>query len=235
MIPEYPKIIPELILKGSNQLKVNKLSLKNRIISLISHKRIIQDNFIYIKKRFSNKLHFMPLFTMTMALAYYNDFLRTHNEKYLDLFKTVAQKLLRISQPYGWKHDNISQLPGYPPKINSYSCLISGRGLGVIIRYYQLNKNKDLLKKIDKILDSFEIQSDDGGLLKPTGHFLEYSWGNKSPVVWNGYMSALVGLYDCFLYGPKQTKAKAKRIFDKSIRILENDLDKLIYYTKNFK
>ena len=235
IIPEYPKIIPELEYSGNYQTAINKKSLKYLLLSLFFYKRVDKNNLIYLKESFSQNLHFMPLFSMTKALAHYNDYFKSENTEDKNLFIKVAEKLIETSDEFGWKHNNLLQLPGYPPKIESYSCLHNGRGLGVLIRYYQYNKSAAVINLITNILKNFETESDLGGVQRPDGVFLEYSWGNDSPVVWNGFMSALIGLYDCHLYGPKEVKSNSKNIFDKGMEKLIAYQDRLFYDGNSLK
>lgn len=239
MIPPYPQIIPELDYSGNYQTLINKSNLKYRLLSTFFYKRIEKDKMIYQKRVITKKKHFMPLFTMTKALAHYNDYLKEKNEESLQRFKEIAIKLIQMMVKddlmYGWKYKNILQLPGYPRKHRSYSALINGRGLGVLIRYYQLNKSKQLFEKIKGILNSFKFESSEGGVLKKdkkNRYYLEYSWGNQSPVVWNGFMSTLIGLYDCYLNGPLELKNVAKYLFNQGFITLKKNLKKLIYKGK---
>lgn len=239
MIPPYPQIIPELDYSGNYQTLINKSNLKYSLLSTFFYKRIEKDNMIYQKRVITKKKHFMPLFTMTKALAHYNDYLKEKNEESLQRFKEIAIKLIQMMVKddlmYGWKYKNILQLPGYPRKHRSYSALINGRGLGVLIRYYQLNKSKQLFEKIKGILNSFKFESSEGGVLKKdkkNRYYLEYSWGNQSPVVWNGFMSTLIGLYDCYLNGPLELKNVAKYLFNQGFITLKKNLKKLIYKGK---
>ncbi|MFT4283124.1 MAG: D-glucuronyl C5-epimerase family protein [Candidatus Woesearchaeota archaeon] len=222
---KYPKIIPELDYSGSNQTKINRASFKYFLLSTFFYSRVEKKGRIYLKLK-SKKLHYMPLFTMTKALAHYND-------EDLKKFEFVASLLIKDMSKdknmWGWKHENLLQLPGYPKKYSSYSALNNGRGLGVLIRYYSLKPSKDLLLKIKGVLNSFEVLSSNGGVLSSSGEFLEYSWGDKSPVVWNGFMSALVGLHDCYLFGPDEVKAKAKEIFEKGLKRLVLRQEELFY------
>ncbi len=232
MIPEYPQIIPELDLTGRDQTKINRASFKKTLLSIFLRKRVEKDHLIYFKKSYSKKLHFMPLFTMTKALAYYNDFIKSENPKDKDTFFQISEKLINISDESGWKHDNLIQPPGYPKKYNSYSCLFNGRGLGVLIRYYQFNQSEKTLKLLTNILNNFEVESSYDGVLRPDGFYLEYSWGNDSPVVWNGLMSALVGLYDCYLHGPEEVKSKSLDLFKKGMEKLIANQSQLFWDSK---
>ena len=225
---KYPKIIPELDYSGKKQTNVNKSSFKYWLLSTFFYSRVEKQDKIYLKLR-SGKLHYMPLFTMTKALALYNDGDIKGFEK---VGKALIESMESQGSMNGWKHENLLQLPGYPKKYSSYSCLNNGRGLGVLVRYYDLHPSKDLLNKIKGVLKTFEVSSSKGGVLKPSGEYLEYSWGDNSPVVWNGFMSALVGLHDSYLHGPDETKDKSKELFLTGIKKLINQKDKLFYEGK---
>jgi len=239
MIASYPKIIPELDYSGNNQISINNSTFKYKLLSTFFYKRIEKNNLIYEETVYNKMSSFMPLFTMTKALAHYNDFLIRGIKKDLQIFNDIAKVLIKLINKAdfmsGWKHNNLFELPGYPKKYYSYSALINARGLGVLTRYYQFNKTTQLLDIIKGILHCFEVKSNDGGVLKKEKnkkYYLEYSWGNKSPVVWNGFMSALIGLYDCYLYGPIEIKNLSKKLFDQGFTTLKEDLEKLIYRGK---
>jgi len=234
MIPSYPKIIPELQLSGKDQLRVNTLNMKFRLVSTFLYKKILVDELIYVKDLRTKKKSFNPLFSMSRALAYYNDYCKTKNQQDIATFKIIAQKLIKKIQTNnnfsGWKHHNAMQLPGYPPKKEAYSALNNARGLGVLIRYYQFEQKKELLTHITGILNSFEELSSQGGVQNPEGFYLEYSWGDDSPVVWNGFMSALVGLYDCSVHGPTATiKKQASKLFTRGVQLLIKHQEKLFW------
>jgi hypothetical protein len=129
----------------------------------------------------------------------------------------------------GWKHEKHLQLPGYPPIQASYSALINGRGLGVIIRLRHLTGDASLNDAITGILNAFETESDDGGVRKTDGddtYYLEYSYGNDSPVVYNGFYSALIALYDAYQHAPrKEQRRQAKQLFDDAFQTMLRSLD----------
>ncbi|MBA2859849.1 D-glucuronyl C5-epimerase family protein [Methanococcus maripaludis] len=225
---KYPPIIPELDYSGSDQTKINTSNFKYFLLSTFFYERVKLDEKIYLKLAFSGKLHYMPLFTMTKALAHYND-------SDYENFEKVSKALINSMDKYGWLHENLMQLPGHPKKFKSYSALNNGRGLGVLIRYYSKHPSAELLDKIKNVLKSFEILSSEGGVLSKDGEYLEYSWGDNSPIVWNGFMSALIGLYDCYLHGPKEVRDTSKELFDKGIEKLVFRQDELFIKINNFE
>jgi hypothetical protein len=234
MIPAYPHIIPELSLSGEEQLHVNTLNFKFRLVSTFLYKKILVDELIYIEQVRTKKKNFNPLFSMSRALAYYNDYCKKEKKEDLETFKIIAKKLINKIQTKdnlsGWKHHNAMQLPGYPPKKEAYSALNNARGLGVLIRYYQYQQKKELLNHITGILNSFEQLSSQGGVQNPEGFYLEYSWGDDSPIVWNGFMSALVGLYDCSVHGPtKGIRDQANKLFATGADLLVKHQEKLFW------
>jgi hypothetical protein len=129
----------------------------------------------------------------------------------------------------GWKHEKHLQLPGYPPIQRSYSALINARGLGVLVRLRDLTGDASLNEPITGLLNSFEHGSDDGGIRKTDGDnvfYLEYSYGEDSPVVYNGFYSALIGLYDCYKHAPrKEQREQAQQLFDDGFQTMLRTLD----------
>ena len=241
MLPKYPKIIPELNLHSSNQTDMNHKSIKHKLLSKFFQKRIEKDGLIYFYYHKSKKEEFMPLFTLTKSLALYNDYIDSKDPKYLEEFKKLSKVLIDEMEAdgrmNGWKHKKSLQLPGYPPIKRSYSALFNGRGLWMLIRYYDISKDKDIISKIDQVLNTFLIQSDKWWVMKKEWNdtwYLEYSYWNNSPVVFNWLFSAFVWLYEVYLYWPEEVKQKAKDIFDKWIDTFKRNSEKSIYNWKFF-
>ncbi len=234
LIEEFPKFIPELNYNSNNQLAINKISFKARLLSNFFYKRIEKNDLIYFKYR-SGKIQFMPLFSLTKALACYNDYIKKKDKNDLKSFIKISElmikKLEKRNSINGWLFKKKIIMAGYPPATNSYSALFNARGLSVLIRYYQFQKSKTLLKQIEEILNSFEIESNKGGVLKKKGKdkwYLEYSYGNNTPVVYNGFLSALIGLYETSQFGPVEIRKKANTLFNDGLKTLENNIENII-------
>ncbi|MFT4250443.1 MAG: hypothetical protein ACMXYD_03720 [Candidatus Woesearchaeota archaeon] len=127
---KYPNIIPELDYSGNKQTAINKSSFKYWLLSKFFYSRTEQEGKVYLKLR-NGKLHYMPLFIMTKALAYYND---ENSKEFQKTAQILIQDMKKEKNMWGWKHENLLQLPGYPKKYRSYSALNNARGLGVLIR-----------------------------------------------------------------------------------------------------
>lgn len=165
----------------------------------------------------------MDLLSIIKSISHYNDYKETREKKFLDLFlkvsKIMISKMKKVRTMNGWLHKKKMYLPGYPKITKSYSSLFNAFGLDMLIRYKQFAKNKRGINcLIFEVLNSFEIESDKGGTLKKERnefYYLEYSYGNESPVVWNGFLSSLIGLYEVYKYEDnKKNKKKAKKLFD---------------------
>lgn len=241
MLPTYPKIIPELDLNSYNQIDINHKSIKHKLLSKFFQKRIEKDWFVYIKYHKTWKEEFMPLFTLTKSLAHYNDYIHTNDEKYLEDFKKLSKILIdHMEQDRDmnwWKHKKSLQLPWYPTIYKSYSALFNGRWLGMLIRYYDVSKDKKIIDLIDEVLNSFLIDSDNGWVMKKEWDntwYLEYSYWNNSPVVFNWLFSAFVWLYEVYQYWPDEIKQKAKNIFDTWIKTFLKNSEKSMFKGKFF-
>lgn len=236
LLPAFPKVIPELNYSLEEQEKVNRMNLKFFLVSTLFHKRIIENDLVYIKYKRSKKLEFMPLFSLTHCLVAYNDFIQTGDKEKLERFKKCVKQLLKRTSKTGklngWKHKKNLQLPGYPASKESYSALFNGRGLSVLLRYYQLSRTKKIETLIEQILNTFEVQSDEGGVMKKEKRniwYLEYSYGNDTPIVYNGFMNSLLSLWEVSQYGPnQQLRRKARTLFNKGIATIKKNKEQFI-------
>ncbi|MCS3901418.1 D-glucuronyl C5-epimerase family protein [Methanococcus voltae] len=257
MIGPFPKIVPELDYTSDNLIDVYHNSLKKKVVSRLFHSLIIgDDGSIYMLSRKTGELHYQHLANMTLALVCYNDYLRTNDKKYLEGLYREFNKLMdcieinetidsdnNVKKIAGWKLGYGVHLKGYPEPKRSFSALSLGRALNLMIRYYQLKPSEDVENLIEYVLNSFETLSDDGGVLKEEKNtdgtintwYLEYSYGKDSPVVYNGFLSALIGLYETSKYGPEAIREKAKVLFDKGFNTLLNNIDNIAYNGKHLQ
>lgn len=241
-VPPFPKIIPELYFSSEDFLKPFFYNVKRRLVATFFYKPYIKNGKIYLKNKRTKITKYMPLFNLTYTLAFYNDYKKTRDQKFLKDFKRKSEEMLKqitwTGDLAGWKFAKNFNIPGYPPIKESYSALFNGRGLSLLCRYYSYKKDKKIIKAMEGILKTFETESDKGGVLKKEGNnywYLEYSYGNQSPVVYNGFISSLISLYETSKYGPtKKIKAKAKALFNKGLNTMLNNKDK-IFCNKPFK
>lgn len=237
-IPPFPKIIPELRYSSDEFLKPFFYNIKRKLVAKFLYKPIMKKNKIYLLNIKTKSEKYMPLFNLSYSLSLYNDYIKTKNKKYLDNFKEKCDELIKIideeEQLAGWKFKKNYDIPGYPPVKNSYSALFNARGLSMLCRYYQYKKDKNIKKLMIKILNTFETESDKGGVLKKENNnywYLEYSYGNESPVVYNGFLSALIGLYETSIYGPnKEIRSKARKLYIKGLETIKKN--KEAFFTK---
>lgn len=240
LIPKYPNIIPELSFRWDDQCKINNKWIKHILLATFFHKRIQENDLIYIVYNKTKKKEFMPLFTLTKCLAYYNDYIENWDEYSYNKFIKISEHMVSImdddNKMTWWKHKKTLRLPWYPEIRNSYSCLFNWRWLGMLIRYYQFNPSDELLKKIEWVLNSFEVKSDKWWVMKSEWDddvwYLEYSYWNWSPVVFNGLFSSLVALYDVYLYWPESLKGFANSLFDKWSYTFLKFSDRAVYRWK---
>ena len=157
------------------------------------------------------------------------------------------EKIVNGDMLGGFIEPSRNKLYGYPKSIESFSALTNARALGLLARYYFLVYNDGILSKIDHILNIFEYPSDEGGVLKKNNDnfwYLEYSYGNNSPVVFNGFLSALIGLYDIYEVFKDQNNEelssltkKSKKLFDCGFETLLKNINKIEYHNNllNFR
>jgi hypothetical protein len=205
------------------------LSSINRFTDLI----LIKERRIYVK--YANLgAQYNPLSETLCALQFYQ---KRNHKIFLYLVKNVTEKtsLLYVKQGKEialWYYD----FPFPPRAYNRH--WVSGMMQGVIAslyaRAYYLTKNelyKDLcIKTIDGMLTFIE---DGGTLYKNKGYLWIEEYPTEKPLthVLNGFIFALLGLYDAYLITNNEKYLNFFKIF---IKVLKNNLMKydLIFWSK---
>jgi len=104
-----------------------------------------------------------------------------------------------------------------------YGAMCQGQAISVLCRAYHATEDKVYLKAANDALEPFNIDSKDGGV---RASFLGvHTWYEEYPTspptfILNGFMYALLGLYDLFTTDPANTVAK--NLFDKGMESLES-------------
>ena len=137
------------------------------------------------------------------AIGAYELFLETNEEKYKKSFLKHADWLCENQESYNeiegvW----VIKYPIYLYGIikNSVSAMTQGMGISTLTRAYQLTNNEKYLSIAKKAINVFSKNVPAGGVLrKITDNFIcyeEYSTLDRPSCVLNGFITALLGLYD---------------------------------------
>lgn len=106
-----------------------------------------------------------------------------------------------------------------------YGAMCQGQAISVLCRAYHATKDKTYLNAANAALKPFNVDSKDGGV---RASFLGvHTWYEEYPTspptfILNGFMYALLGLYDLCITDPSNTAAK--NLFDKGMESLESML-----------
>jgi heparosan-N-sulfate-glucuronate 5-epimerase len=140
------------------------------------------------------------------ALARWNAYLATGDEKHKEAFLVQARWLVENEKPLG------NHVGGWPVPFALYaynappmwlSALTQGNAISVLVRAYQLSSNDQFLQVARRAVRTFELDSCDGGVATTVGEdgvFFEEVANTPAAHVLNGYLLALFGLYDYVHY-----------------------------------
>ena len=105
-----------------------------------------------------------------------------------------------------------------------YSAMAQGQAMSLLTRAYVRTKNKKYLDSALRATNVFEIPSVEGGVL---AKFMDkYNWYEEYPTmpssfVLNGFMYALIGLYDLKVIAPSSKAQHAERLYNLGIQSLK--------------
>lgn len=152
--------------------------------------------------------NYNPVSISQFALACYDHYIKTGDEKYKTHFLNQVNYLLDkknfhdkgddgIAYPYLFKFHDLQ-----PPW---YSGLAQGEVISVLIRYYSLTKDKKVLPVIKRIKDFMLLPLTKGGLLNTTAEgntwIEEYPNSKQHLHVLNGFFITTIGLIEyCYIF-----------------------------------
>ncbi|MEK6963867.1 MAG: D-glucuronyl C5-epimerase family protein [Nanoarchaeota archaeon] len=177
---------------------------------------------------------YFPITVQQYALCQYNLYVQQRKKENKKAFLRHANWLLENLKirgnvaywPYTWKMSILGYIWKKP--YAWASCIAQGQGLSVLIRAHALTKDKKYLAPCKKILNSFEIDyCKIGGVLETDKNgdswYLEFPATVQHGRVLNGFLYALIGLWEYYLY----TKNKqAKRLFEAGKETTAKNLDR---------
>jgi hypothetical protein len=163
-----------------------------------------------IKKYNQDKKSFNPITATYYALVIWNKYNRSRDKKYLDQFKL----LINFMEEIGKEKDN--QLifeyqfdyPRFNLKAPWHSGITQGQALSCFIRYNLLGGSNHTKQKIDKIYNSLLHPEDQNGILslmQDKRPWIEEYPNSSSRHVLNGFLFALIALYEYNHHFPKNS------------------------------
>jgi hypothetical protein len=169
-----------------------------------------------------------PLAIAQYGLGNYNLYLKTKDQKYLDIAKTQGEWLIANLEENGsgipvWKHKfrwhyKKYLAPGW------YSAHSQGTGISLLARLYKETKDERYKKCAEKAFISMNLPFKDGGV-KYVDHkgdvWLEEYLITPPTHILNGYLWALWGVWDYWLLSESED---AKNLFKDCVKTLSANL-----------
>ena len=177
------------------------------------------------------KWYRQPVSHCHLTMNHYNDYMETGDTEARKRFLQSTDLLLHEMQTVelGGRECNVwyysFEIPWYAPHPHPWvSCLVQARAMVVLCRAYLLTKDDKYLEAARGAMSVFRVHIADGGVLDtdPEGHiyYEEYPFPGKAYHVLNGFIDALLGLYDVLRV---TGDGEAKMLFDDGIATLLDD------------
>lgn len=206
----------------------------NDLTGKVNDKTLLDEDGITVNRIEGDKIVYFPISIFQYALGLWDLYLNDKNEERRRQFLKQCEWILKNQAEDGsW---NCFEPIGY--KKYTVSSMGQGEAISVLVRAYELTKDKKWLMAVRKAMAFMIIEIKDGGTLLIDGDdyfFEEYpdEIGGKRSVL-NGWIFSLFGIYD---YLNLIDDNDIKKIFDKSINTLkkhlkEYDLGYWSYYDK---
>lgn len=198
----------------------------NRII-MMSH---------YIDHDSTETNYYSPVKIAHYALASYNDYLKTNDAKFKAHFERHIKYLVDnykihrdIPGMIVWTTPSTN--PRYGIEMNYISAIVQGLVLSALSRAFLHFKDDSIKTICENALNVFYLNVEDGGILAKTKWgdlYEEYPCIPYSHVV-NGFIFALIGLYDFYLISDSK---RAIELYKKGIKALKKLMPD--WYLKNW-
>ena len=173
------------------------------------------DGRLPVSSNEKNKAYYFPIAIFQYGLGAYDLYLQTGNKRYLKMVKDTADWAVKNQDENGgWDcfHDDGEK--------NSYSAMGQGEGISLLARAYVALDRGEYLESIKKASSCMIKSIDDGGTMLCNNTGIVFKEFPEKPVVLNGWIFSIFGLYDYLLLFPRDRKIKAT--YEKSLKTLKN-------------
>lgn len=152
------------------------------------------DDGIPVKHYSSVGTHYNPTRVAAYGLAHYNRYLLTNTKDSKNFFFKCADWFLSNKQALYYYNFDWHTL-----KAPWISCMSQGEAASILVRGYLVSSNKNYLEHAELSLEPFFLSIKEGGVastLSDGSLFLEEYPSKNPPHVLNGFLYALIGLYE---------------------------------------
>jgi hypothetical protein len=163
----------------------------NDLTEKITKDSLSSITYIPILTTEDNKKVEFPIAIFQYGLGSFDLFLLTEKDEYLKMFKNMVDWAVEMQNEDGsW--DNFSYIYPNAP----YSAMAQGEGVSLLVRAYLFYKESQYLIYAKKALEFMLKSLDEGGTTLYTDQEVIFKEYTHKPVVLNGWLFSLFGLYD---------------------------------------
>lgn len=174
---------------------------------------------------YNNKFEYYPIQYTQIALHYYANYVITKSESSKTAFLSIAEfarKTIVYKDDFAVLQYNFIVQP-YHIKPPCASAMAQSFGIGVMLEAYSITNDEEYLKIANKMVASFDVLIENGGVKSIWGDVPFYEeYPDSNSHVLNGYMFSLSGLYYSYKVTDNQD---AKRLFDVGINSLKTKIN----------
>lgn len=181
---------------------------------------LLRNNTLPVYKTLQGGVVTFPVDVFQYGLGAYDLYLTTYEEKYKEKFLQCCE-WAKNNQEYTGAWDNFFFIYPHSP----YSAMAQGEGASLLIRGYIEFNNKKYLSAAQKAIDFMLKPVAQGGttLYKKNGDIFFYEYTHL-PLVLNGWVFAIFGLYDMTIFF--KDNQKYQQVFLSAEKSLEKTLYK---------
>ena len=162
---------------------------------------------------------YFPIQIFQYGLGAYDLYLLKNEDKYLEKFKNCVQWAENNIEENGSILNFIHEYPDSP-----YSAMAQGEFASLMVRAYAQFGEIKYLDLAKKSLDFMLIPLEDGGTSQYIDEDLILYEFTCHPYVFNGWIFAMMGIYDYYLSTKDENY---KQIFDRTFKTLEKNIEKM--------
>ena len=179
--------------------------------------------YIDIRDNTSSQYHYFPISIGQYGLAIYHTFLEDSSLENKERFLAIARWFLNNQNTNGAWEASVP-VPKFKLESGWISSMAQSRGISILLRAYNITKDKIFLEKAERALKLFDVDISNGGVKSKYKDYIfyeEYPSLPKAPHVLNGHIFALFGLHEFGRFG----NSKATKLFEIGLETVVKTLE----------
>ncbi|MGN8762524.1 D-glucuronyl C5-epimerase family protein [Oribacterium sp. HCP3S3_B9] len=162
------------------------------------------------------KIYF-PIMIFQYGLGAYDLYLLSDDKSMFEKAKKCADWAMEFQNKNGSWDNFAYEFPDHP-----FSSMAQGEATSLLLRLYETSKDERYLSAARKAIDFMLLDINNGGTTEYLGEDIFFHEFTHKPVVLNGWIFSIWGLYD---YNLVCGTSETKKIFEKTVQSLVNHLD----------